>query len=319
MVVMLNSGPFEERKNKVVITEDEKTTKALSKLVRGASQILSEEDLSNWSAVRRTISIDPNPPVKVERIECLQREVYVARDDLLQGGTKQRAIVPFLLDMANEGAKEFVYASPPSGFAQVALASVCKQLGFSCVLFCVGRDDGGIPSANLHEFAVLAGSFGAVTYTVPCLRVAEAAATEYASARDGAMKLPLGFDAPEFRAHLEEALAEQWGHVLDAMGGEPSEVWLPIGSATLGTVFRSIVPDHIHLHCVDVHVLHANDERILHLCELPNVHHYDVPELFANQAEMQPVFPSNAYYDAKLWRFVSEKAAEKALWWNVAK
>jgi len=316
---MLNSGPFEERKNEVVSTQDQRTPNALSKLVRRASQDLSKEDLSDWSAVRRTISIDPNPPIKVERIEGLQREVYVARDDLLLGGTKQRAIVPFLLDMANEGAKEFVYASPPSGFAQVALASVCKHLGFPCVLFCVGRDDGGIPSANLHEFAVLAGSFGAVTYTLPYLRVAEAAATEYASARDGAMKLPLGFDAPEFRAHLEEAIAEQWGHVLDAMGGEPSEIWLPIGSATLGTVFRSVVPDHIHLHCVDVHVLRANDERILRLCELPNVHYHDVPEIFTNPVEKPPPLPSNAYYDAKLWRFVSEKAAEKALWWNVAK
>jgi hypothetical protein len=48
--------------------------------------------------------------------------VHVVRDDLLPGGTKQRAVHAYLRDAIAGGATSFVYASPPPGFAQVALA-----------------------------------------------------------------------------------------------------------------------------------------------------------------------------------------------------
>jgi len=318
---MRSRSPEEKKEEEdVAAMPDMRAQKSLETGVRRAAQSPSVDGVPPTRlALQRSISLDLSPAVQVEKIESCPREVYVARDDLLQGGTKQRAIVPFLLDMANAGCKEFVYASPPSGFAQVALASACKQLGYPCVLFCVGKDDGGTPSANFHEFSVLAGSFGAVTYALPDLRLAELAADEYAKKRVGAMKLPLGFASPDYTARLREALEAQWVHVLEAIGREPSEIWIPVGSATLGGVFRSVAPGHIPLHCVDVHVLRRDDDRIARLCELPNVHYHDAPEMFADAVQIPAPIPSNAYYDAKLWRFIHDHAAEGALWWNVAR
>lgn len=59
--------------------------------------------------------------------------IRVVRDDLLPGGTKQRASAPFIQDMVNIGYSHFVYASPFAGFAQVALAYTCRMLNVRCI------------------------------------------------------------------------------------------------------------------------------------------------------------------------------------------
>src|SRR4029079_15181584 len=60
--------------------------------------------------------------------------VLVVRDDLFPGGTKAR----FLGQLFN-GAEEIVYASPAEGGAQVALATVARQLGKRATIFLARR------------------------------------------------------------------------------------------------------------------------------------------------------------------------------------
>lgn len=65
-------------------------------------------------------SRNPGPaPVIIEH-----EGVLVVRDDLFSGGTKAR-----FLGTMFEGVDEVVYASPAEGGAQVALATVARQLG----------------------------------------------------------------------------------------------------------------------------------------------------------------------------------------------
>lgn len=51
----------------------------------------------------------------------------VVRDDLLPGGTKRRAFLPYI--SSKPDIEEWVYASPRFGYAQLALAYICKDLG----------------------------------------------------------------------------------------------------------------------------------------------------------------------------------------------
>ena len=44
---------------------------------------------------------------------------------------------------------------------------------------------------------------------------------------------------------------------------------------------------------------------------------FDVPEAFEEEALDPPPFPASAYYEAKLWQVVKEKAAPNALMWNM--
>lgn len=76
-----------------------------------------------------------SPPAVVDRLSIPQGHIYVVRDDVLDGGTKQRAAVPYIERLAHEGVREFIYASPFAGFAQVALAVACREVGVRATVF----------------------------------------------------------------------------------------------------------------------------------------------------------------------------------------
>jgi hypothetical protein len=61
--------------------------------------------------------------------------VLFVRDDLLSGGTKRRAL-PVLM----KSSREYVYASPVYGYAQVALAHVTHEAGKRATVFCAKRN-----------------------------------------------------------------------------------------------------------------------------------------------------------------------------------
>ena len=58
--------------------------------------------------------------------------IRVVRDDLLDGGTKRRAFTMYVASRPD--VKEFVYASPRQGYAQLSLAYACHDLGRKCTV-----------------------------------------------------------------------------------------------------------------------------------------------------------------------------------------
>src|SRR5688500_1651242 len=74
------------------------------------------------------------PSRSLDRLAVSKGHVWVVRDDILEGGTKQRAAVPFLRELIAGGARELAYASPFCGFAQVALAAACRELGLRATI-----------------------------------------------------------------------------------------------------------------------------------------------------------------------------------------
>ena len=60
--------------------------------------------------------------------------IWVVRDDLHPGGTKARFI-----GQVFDGVQEAVYASPPEGGAQTALAHVARALGKKATIFVAQR------------------------------------------------------------------------------------------------------------------------------------------------------------------------------------
>lgn len=260
-----------------------------------------------------------SPPVELTALPIPAGQVHVVRDDLLTGGTKQRAAVPYLQELRGEGHREIVYASPFAGFAQVALASSARHLGLACTLFC--EEDRSRPgSAGVpHAFSRLAESLGARLVVVPTLDEAERLAETYAASPRAAVKVPLGLDAPCFRKHLTLEIARQWSLVLEQLGRAPRTLWLPVGSGTLANSFRDIVPPQTELCCVDVRVLDPRDPRLTRLVVRPGVRLLAAAEPFIAAAVAPPPLPSNAHYDAKLWRFLVAEGSDGDVWWNVAR
>jgi hypothetical protein len=135
---------------------------------------------SNRGAARNS------PDIVIEPLRVKNGIVRVVRDDLLPGGTKQRAIIPYLEELIARGYDDFVYASPFCGYAQVALASACAELGVKATLYCETDQTPGI-TPGFHPFSERARGLGAEILRVESLDEATRNAREYALSKPGAL------------------------------------------------------------------------------------------------------------------------------------
>ncbi len=214
--------------------------------------------------------------------------IDVVRDDRIAGGSKVRAL-PVLLT----GAREFVYASPVYGYAQISLAHAARRAGVRATVFCAERK-------TLHPRTAEAQRVGARIVQVPVgyLNVVKARARAYCAV-SGARLLPFGFDASEFI----EALAD----VARGLEIDPPEVWTVAGSGVLTRALQRAWP-LASFHAVRIGAVpNTGRARV-----------YQAPERFEQDAQQPPPFPSCGNYDAKAWRFIQAQAKPGALFWNVA-
>lgn len=213
----------------------------------------------------------------------------VVRDDLLPGGSKMRYMLPLL---AARPEREIVYASPAYGYAQMALAHVCKIIGKQAVVFVAKRKDP-------HPRTLAAKAAGAKVYQVPhgYLNVVQARAKEYA-ADHGAHLVPFGVDVPEALQHFADAAR--------ATGLQPSEVWACSGS---GALIRGL---QIAWPGAAFNAVRVGSEPKVGKAKL-----WVAPEKYEEAAKIRPPYPSCDNYDAKIWRFATKHASDGALIWNV--
>lgn len=229
-------------------------------------------------------------PLEVRAVRVDERRaVSVVRDDKIRGGTKVRVLGDM---MREDPAEEFVFGGPAQGYAQLALAYAAREVGKRATYFVAQRK-------VLHPYTAEAERAGARIEQVPAgrLGVVQHRAKRYAAER-GARFYPLGFDVPEFHAGLDRVLA---GVDYDA-----GEVWATAGSGALTRALQRRWPRARH-YAVRIGFAPAVGTAVL----------LHAPEAFADKACLPPPFPSCPWYDAKVWRFVVERAEHAALVWNV--
>jgi len=215
--------------------------------------------------------------------------VLVLRDDFQPGGTKARAL-PALMTGRE---REYVYASPVCGYAQVALAHVTREMGKRATIFCAQRGE-------RHRLTLEAERAGARIVEVPVgyMSVVRAHARQYCDV-SGARLLPFGLDTPVFL----QALAE----VARAVPVQPTEVWTVAGSGVLTRALQMAWPA-ARFHAVQVGAVPSVGRATV----------WVAPEKFDQSARHPPPFPSCTNYDAKAWQFIRRSAKPGALFWNVA-
>lgn len=214
--------------------------------------------------------------------------IFVVRDDLFPGGTKARIIHRLFGE-----AREYVYASPVQGYAQVALAHAARRCGKVATVFCAARRDE-------HPRTLMARKAGAQIHAVRpgYLSVVRCRAAGY-TVTHGAVLLPFGLDC--------EAMIMGIAELALGLGVVPTEVWSVAGSGTLTRGFQRAWPQArffaVRIGCAP----NAGRAAVL-----------DAPERYEQSAKKPPPFPSCDNYDAKAWRFIREMASPGALFWNVA-
>jgi hypothetical protein len=233
-----------------------------------------------------TITLQTLPPPVIEEIEG----ILVVRDDLIPGGTKRRVLDQLLSQSIDP---EFVYASPAYGYAQVALAYSCTQLGRQATIFTAKRKE-------LHPRTLEAKRAGAKIVMVPTgyLSNVQAKAKSYCE-QSGAQLLPFGLDTP----YVVSALAK----VARGLPITPTEVWSVAGSGVLTRALQLAWPG-AKFFTVQVGKDPQAGRAVV----------YKAPEDFEQDARIKPPFPSCSNYDAKAWQFIKRHASKGALFWNVA-
>jgi hypothetical protein len=271
----------------------------------------------------RSVQNLSSPPITVELANCNRTRICIVREDLLPGGTKQRAAAPYLAQKLKAGFRSFAYASPFAGFAQVALAQAARMCGVELHLFCEAMPaellQNSEPGLQAHEFTKLAQSFGATVSLFQDLDSAKMAANNFAEKDTTRFQIPLGLNDSIFRTLMRTELLSQWNWLKQTSNLPIRTVWVSLGSGTLAGILAEVVGPATRVVAVDVGVLDESDERILKIRSIPNVEYVRLSVPFSSRAHVLPPCPSNMHYDAKLWSLINEKAEPYDVWWNVAR
>ena len=222
----------------------------------------------------------------------VHRGIVVVRDDLFPGGTKARFIGKLF-----EGEREAVYASPPEGGAQTALAFTAKAMGRRATIFVAQR-------ATPHPRTLEAARLGAKVVPVSpgYLTVVQSRAREYCR-NTGAFLIPFGADCPE-AVEIIAAAAHMTGQ-------QPDEVWCAAGSGVLARGLALAWPK-ARRHVVQI-------GRELSPKDVAGATIHVHPRKFGERAMTAAPFPADPHYDAKAWEFcLAKRRGGNVLFWNVA-
>ena len=262
-----------------------------------------------------------NPPIQIDMFYVKKNiDVFVIRDDLLIGGTKQRGLLPFLLLPEFDNTNKFVYAGPIYGYAQLALSFCSKLLGKQAVIFVAEQRN-----KKLHILTKKAMQHGALVHRVypnTSLAAVGFASKQYINSLnvsvDEIQNMPFGLDCTQFemilKMQLERALPR------DLLIKNPKRMWSVIGSGLLLKVFYKVLPN---THFLVVRVGKSISTEIREMFnpekeEAGNATFYNSPLSFWEDAETLPPYPSVPNYDAKLWDLVLKYGENGDYIWNVA-
>ena len=259
-----------------------------------------------------------NPPIRVTVVAASEdrrlagdaRKFRVVRDDDLVGGTKQRALVEYIF---RRPAREFVYAGPTCGYAQVALAVAAQRLGKQGTA-AVAMER---PMSDLTRFAQSLGAKVLEKRRPNFMKAVKAMAEEYVAtkeAREGPNAvelLPFGLQSEEYIDMLAGAVRRALPQSL--VDDPPRRVWLACGSGVILRALHRVWPTTFFFPIqVGKQIYDDIVEGIRHKI-------FKAPEKFYEDALWPPPFRSVKNYDAKIWQFVAEHGEDGDLIWNVGK
>jgi hypothetical protein len=231
-------------------------------------------------------------------VEMIERhgDVFVVRDDLLEGGSKSR----FLPYIVPKQARELVFGAPFCGGAPVALAVEGRRRGIPVTIFYASRKRLTPRQQRVQKLGAK------IEMVAPgYMTVVQARARRYAEMQ-GAHFYPLGFDVPE----AEEPFIVQIRALLKEMS--PPEIWCATGSGMLARCLALAMPRaKIMATAVGLPSRWQAQEFPSNVRIAPA----DMP--FERKAPNVSPFPCCGHYDRKAWRLCAQRAKPGAVFWNV--
>ncbi len=236
---------------------------------------------------------DPNPPPVVEEYN----DFHVVRDDKLGYGSKVR----FIDYLVKTEGDEWVFGGANKvGWGPISLTHVCNKYGKKATFFMAKRS---VPTWHQQQVLDMGGTIHWVDNGM--LTVTKARARKYYE-RDTVSRrvLPLGLEHPTVLASIVK--------VARNLPVKPTEIWTVASSGTLNRGLQLAFPD-VPAYAVEVGHKMSDYEKGRAIT-MRSSYAYDQK---VEESRMPP-YPSEPYYDAKLWDFVVSNGKKGALIWNVA-
>lgn len=254
-----------------------------------------------------------NPKLKIIPSECVKFnkeivKINVIRDDLLEGGTKQRAIIPYF---KQHKAKEFIYVCPFTGGAQITLGFGASLTNKKITLFIKKVR----PRHPLTKKALKYNTVNLVEIENGTLKSMGKLAEEYynnkvrENGKDYIELIKLGFDNKKYSKIFTEQLKKSIPKSLK--DNPPKRLWIPTGSTTLLNCLYKVFPKTFFF------VIQTGktvwDDQI----EPKRTKVFISREPFYKKAKFQPPYPTTKSYDAKAWVFVKKHGQNNDYIWNI--
>jgi len=251
--------------------------------------LLSAEDylatVADWQ--------DPYPAPLVED----HNGFIVVRDDILGYGSKTR----FIDYLVKTEGNEWVFGGANKvGWGPISLTHVCNLYGKKATFFMAKRK---VPTWHQQQVLDLGGTIHWVDNGM--LNVTKAKARKYYEEDPVNRRvLPLGLEHPTVLGSIMK--------VARALNVQPTEIWTVASSGTLSRGLQMAFPD-VPVYAVEVGHKMSDYEKGRAIT-MRSSYSYDQPV----EEQYLPPYPSEKYYDAKLWQFVVSNGKPGALIWNVA-
>jgi hypothetical protein len=253
-----------------------------------------------------------NPPVVITTHEFknakLNKDIKfkVFRDDMLIGGTKQRAFIP-LLEKSNK--KEFVYAGPNTGYAQVALAYAAHLTKKKGTMF---LSNYGKRTAITRYALTFGLNLKEQKFTK--LKELQERASKYVNENSQRHYIKMSH-TEDYVKILTENLKKAMPKVNPSDGTRvnPRRIWLVAGSAGVLNALYKIFPN------AEFMVVQVGKKIWPDQIESARTTLFISKEPYSKVAKKQPPYLTVRTYDAKLWTFFMRHGKEGDYIWNVAK
>lgn len=236
---------------------------------------------------------DPYEKPVIER----HNDFYVVRDDLLDYGSKIR-FIDYLVK--NDGDEWVFGGANKVGWGPISLTYVCNRYGKKATFFMAKRK---VPT--WHQQKVL--DMGATIHWIAngMLNNTKAKARYYYEEDPVNRRvLPLGLEHPTVLGSIIK--------IARSLNVKPSEIWTVASSGTLSRGLQMAFPD-VPVFAVEIgHKMSEYERGRATVIKCLYKYDREVKE------EELPPYPSEKFYDAKVWKYVKEQGKPNALIWNVA-
>jgi hypothetical protein len=252
----------------------------------------------------------PNPD-KTSKKKTIK--INVIRDDLLEAGAKQRAMIPFFREHSSQ---EFVYLSPVTGSAQVTLSYSSLYTGKRTTIFM----DKIKPRHPLTKKAMSYGLKNIIEVKNGSFKTIQPIIDNYMKwkklekGNNFTLEFSLGFANQRWIQILAEQIKKALPKKLLTM--PPKRIWVPTGSTALVNALYLVFPTDKYPQLRFIVVQTGKtvwDDQV----DLNRTTIYRTEEFFYDKAKRQPPFPTSEAYDAKAWGFVLDHAEDNDYLVNV--